>query len=241
MPEEETRQPRPFTGQVALVTGAGSGIGRAIAIALASQGACVRAAGRSAEKLQETASHSPLIHCEVADITADPDCASLFENSGRLDILVHSAGTVALGRYEETTAAAFDRLYQTNLRAPFVLTRAALPFLRRSKGQVVFLNSTAGVTAAPGAALYAATKHGLKALADSLRDEVNADGIRVISVFPGRTATPMQAQIIETEGKCWRPELLMQPSDIAGLVLAALAVPRTAEVTNLFLRPFQKS
>jgi NADP-dependent 3-hydroxy acid dehydrogenase YdfG len=224
-----------------MVTGAGSGIGRAIALALAGQGSCVRAVGRRASQLEETAAHSSLIHSAPADVADDSACRSLFEELDRLDILVHSAGTISLGRYEETSADEFDRLYRTNLRAPFVLTQAALPLLRRSKGQIVFINSTAGVSAGPGTSLYSATKHGLKALADSLRDEVNPDEIRVISIFPGRTATPMQAQIMETEGKCWHPDVLMQPSDIAELVMAALLVPRTAEVTNLFLRPFHRS
>jgi NADP-dependent 3-hydroxy acid dehydrogenase YdfG len=78
-------------------------------------------------------------------------------------------------------------------------------------------------------------------MADSLRDEVNADGIRVLSVYPGRTATPRMAALFEKEGKTYRPELLMQPGDIASMVAHTLALPRTAEVTDISIRPMLKS
>ena len=184
----------PMTGQVALVTGAGSGIGRAITRQLAQRGAMVYGVGRTAEELEEVASHSPLICSVPANIPDTEVCRSLVTGLERLDILIHSAGIISIGGFDNLSAEDFDRLYCTNLRAPFILTKAALPLLRISRGQVVFINSTVGVTATAGTALYAATKHGLKALADSLREEVNADEVRVLSIFPGRTATPMQAR-----------------------------------------------
>jgi NADP-dependent 3-hydroxy acid dehydrogenase YdfG len=102
---------------------------------------------------------------------------------------------------------------------------------------VVFINSTAGLVARAGVAQYAATKHALRAMADSLREEVNADGVRVLSVFLGRTATPLQAALHEREGRRYRPERLVQPADVASLVVHALTLPRTAEVTDLTIRP----
>ena len=87
---------------------------------------------------------------------------------------------------------------------------------------------------------FSATQHALKAIADSLRQEVNADGIRVLSVFPGRTATPRQASLHEIEGKRYQPELLMQPEDVATVVVNALGLPRTAEVTDVSIRPMIK-
>ena len=87
---------------------------------------------------------------------------------------------------------------------------------------------------------YASTKHALRAIADSLREEVNETGVRVLSVYLGRTASPMQAAIHAAEGKQYRPADLLQPSDVAAMILAALALPRTAEVTELSVRPMRK-
>jgi NADP-dependent 3-hydroxy acid dehydrogenase YdfG len=114
--------------------------------------------------------------------------------------------------------------------------------LKASQGQIVFINSTLGLNAKrPEVGQYAATKHALKAVADSLREEVNQDGIRILSVYPGRTATPRQKRLQEEEGRAYRPELLMQPEDVATIVLCALTLPRTAEVTDISLRPMLKS
>jgi NADP-dependent 3-hydroxy acid dehydrogenase YdfG len=88
---------------------------------------------------------------------------------------------------------------------------------------------------------YAATKHALKALADALRQEVNADGVRVISVYPGRTATPLQEVLHAQEGKPYFPERLLQPRDVAAAVLHALGMDRTAEVTDIRVRPMLSS
>ena len=125
----------------------------------------------------------------------------------------------------------------TNVRAPYLLTRALLPSLRAAQGEVVFINSSAGLTARAGIAQYAATKHALKAIADSLREEVNPDGVRVLSVYPGRTATPLQARVHAEEGKAYLPERLVQPDDVASVVLNALTLPRSAELTDVIVRP----
>ena len=107
-------------------------------------------------------------------------------------------------------------------------------------GQVVFVNSSAGLTARAGVGQYAATKHALRAVADSFREEVNADGLRVLSVFLGRTATPMQEAVHKMEGKAYYPERLMQAEDVAAVVVNALSLPRTAEVTDIYARPMKK-
>ena len=98
-----------------------------------------------------------------------------------------------------------DQHYQTNLRGPYLLTQALLPLLKLRRGQIVFMNSSAGLDARANVAQYAASKHALKAIADSLREEINRDGIRVLSVFPGRTATPMQQQLHVLEGRPYQP------------------------------------
>jgi len=158
-----------------------------------------------------------------------------------MDILVHSAGVIALGPLESASLEDFDRQYRTNVRAPFALTQALLPMLRVHQGSVVFVNSSAGMNTRVSISQYSATKHALKAIADSFRAEVNSDGIRVLSVYPGRTASPQQAAIHQAEGKAYSPELLMQPADVARIIVDALKVNRTAEVTDISIRPMRKT
>jgi NADP-dependent 3-hydroxy acid dehydrogenase YdfG len=158
----------------------------------------------------------------------------------KVDMLIHSAGIISVGSLEVSSVADFDKQYKINVRAPFLLTQALLPMLRSGKGQIVFINSSAGVNASANIGPYAATKHALKAIAESLRQEVNEQGIRVFSIFPGRTATPMQAEVHEREGKIYHPERLLQPEDVAKIVLQALSLSRTAEVTDVDIRPMLK-
>jgi NADP-dependent 3-hydroxy acid dehydrogenase YdfG len=105
----------------------------------------------------------------------------------------------------------------------------------------VFINSSSGIVAKPTSAQYDSTKHALKAIADSLRSEINVDGVRVLSVYLGRTASKMQERICKMERKPYRPELLLQPSDVASVILNALGLPRTAEVTDIHIRPMIKT
>ncbi len=237
-----------FAGQNALITGASSGIGKAVAAALARSGARLWLIGRSRARLEQALCAAAASGISMTAHESDLGLGdSVVELAGRLlheldglDILVLCAGAISLGAVATASAEDFDRQYNVNLRAPYVLTQALLPLLRKSRGQVVFVNSTAGLRANANASQYSATKHGLKALADSLRDEVNADGIRVLSVFSGRTNTPMQRGITEWEGKAWMPDYLMQPEDIAAALLHSLSLPRTADLTDITLRPFQK-
>jgi len=157
-----------------------------------------------------------------------------------IDILVHSAGTIHFGPVESAPVEDFDNQYRCNVRAPYLLTQSVLPLLRKRQGQIVFINSSIVTNVRAGVGQFSATQHALKAMADCLRQEVNADGVRVLSVFPGRTATPRQAAIYQMEGRTYQPELLLQPEDIAEAVVGALSLPRTAEVTDLHLRPLKK-
>lgn len=234
-----------FRSRHAIITGGGSGIGRAIALGLARAGARVHLVGRTAEKLErvveEVVDHGGNAEShvlDVADEVATADLAARFED---LDVLIHSAADFHRGPLSEAATEDFEHQFAVNTRAPFVLTRQLLPALRASRGQVVFVNSSAGKVAAPLVGLYSASKFALRALADSLRAEENEHGVRVLSVYPGRTATPMQEHIYQLEGRRYRPERLLQPEDVADSVLAALALPETAEVTDLSIRPLQKS
>jgi len=158
-----------------------------------------------------------------------------------LDVLVHCAGAFAQGEIENTSVQQLDALYRANVRVPYALTQALLPLLIARQGQIVFINSSQGLQAKGNTGPFAATQHALRAFADSLRQEVNGKGIRVLSVYPGRTATPRIQALFEIEDRPYRPELLLQTEDVAEVVLNALKLPRTAEVTHIEVRPFIKS
>ena len=231
----------------ALVTGATSGIGYATVAALLARGARVCAVGRNLSPLEELAQEldeQKRLDIRHADLDVDNDVLGLVDHVRGafedLNVLIHCAGTIAAGVVRSAPVEDLDRQYRTNLRAPYLLTQSLLPLLEKNQGQIVFVNSTAGRRAAAGTAQYAATKHGLRALADSLRDEVNESGIRVVSVYPGRTATPMQESLHHSEGRAYDPSELMQPEDVAATIVAALIVPRSAEVTDVAVRPMKK-
>lgn len=235
--------------QSAVITGAGSGIGRAIALGLAEKGVKTCLLGRKLETLEAVAkiarpatSH---VMCYQVDLTVDQEVRKVSDRIQRdcvyVDMLIHSAGVIFLGRLESASIEDFDLQYRTNVRAPYFLTQALLPMLKSRQGQIVFINSSAGLNAVPQLGQYAATKHALRAIADSLRQEVNAEGLRVLSVYPGRTASPMQADVFKMKGRDYHPELLMQPEDLAALIISALALPRSVEVTDIHIRPLIKS
>ena len=238
-----------LTGQHAVVTGASSGIGRAIALRLADDGASLCIVGRDRGRLEAVAqtaadaTRAPVAVCPqnlTQDGAASAIAERVREEAGRVDVLVHSAGTITTAPVRHAAPADWDEQVETNLRAPFVLTQALLPMMGSGTGEVVFVNSSIVGHAKPGTGPYAATKHGLKGLADSLREEVNDDGVRVLSVFPGQTATPMQEQLYRAKDQAYRPERLLQPDDVASVVAHALRLPRTAEVSEINIRPMEE-
>jgi NADP-dependent 3-hydroxy acid dehydrogenase YdfG len=231
----------PLTNQVAVVTGASSGIGKAIAQELGSQGATLCLLGRNAETLQIAAPRVTTFTIDLGDESQIREVAAkLRKDFGGVDILIHSAGVFVQDRVDPAVPADFDLQHRINTAAPSLLTQELLPALQGRHGQIVFINSSVARRSPAGVCQYTATKTALKAFADNLRDEVNSAGIRVLSVFPGRTATPMQAAIYRLEGKEYRPERLLQPEDIASVVAHTLCLPRTAEVTEIDIRPMQK-
>jgi len=231
--------------KIAVVTGASSGIGKAIALALAEEGAQVHLVGRRLGALEEAAklakTHSPRAQAVRADLTRDEEVRSLAASLERADILVHCAGEIRHSEHERASLDDFDAQYRANIRGPYLLTQLLLPLLRVGPGQIVFINSSSGLHARARSGQFAATQHAMKAVADSLREEVNPDGIRVLCVFPGRTATPRMENLFREERKTYRPELLMQPENVASTVIHALKMPRTAEITEISIRPLLKS
>jgi short-subunit dehydrogenase len=236
---------RDLTQSLAVVTGAGSGIGRAIALQLVGRGVPCCLVGRTLSKLEDVAKLASRDGVDLipmaADLSKPNEITGLVQrvkNLGRpIGLVVHSAALMSTSRVEDSTIEEFSTLLNVNVLAPFALTKHLLPEICATRGQIVFVNSSIVNNAAAGTVQYAATKHALKGLADGLRQEVNAHGVRVISVYPGRTASPLQASIFAAEGRQYRPELLLQPEDIAAMVIHALALPDTAEVTDIMIRP----
>jgi short-subunit dehydrogenase len=235
---------RAFEDRTALITGASGGIGRAIALAYAARGGSLALLGRDRAALEEVAREAEdagvraeawaVALCREAELRALPE--RVRSGFGGLHALVHAAGLYAT----DADAARASALWQVNAQAPLVLSLACRELLRESEGDLVFVNSSVIASPAPGLAAYAASKRALAAIADSLRASLNAEGIRVLSVYPGRTATRMQRQVHELEGRAYRPERLLQPEDVASAVLHALELPRTGEITDLHIRPLRK-
>ncbi|WP_261559803.1 SDR family oxidoreductase [Frankia tisae] len=242
----------PLAGHVAVVTGASSGIGRATALRLASGGATVLALGRDQARLdglgKEATGPGTLlpVRLDLTDDAAVTDVvAEVTARHGRVDHLVHSAGAYASARVDAASLADLDAQYLANVRAPYALTQRLLPALRVAGADggadIVIINSTQGVRAGAGTGQFAATQHAMRAFADSLRQEINADGIRVATIHLGRTATPRQETIYAREGREYAPALLIQADDVADLVDYLIRLPPTAEITELHLRPAKKS
>ena len=227
-----------FQNKRALVTGASSGIGRAIAQALAAEGARIHAVARTWPQPPEA------WRLHNADFTVEADvkrlAAEVSASAIPLDLLIHCAGALKIGTVADFPVAQLDTMYQVNVRAPFLLTQLLLPNLTNSGGQIVFINSSAAVAPNMVLAGYSSTKSAIKLIADCLRMEVNTSGIRVMSVYPGKTASAMQQRTHELAGKPYDAASLMQPEDVAQMVLCALALPKTAEMTDLHIRPMKK-
>ncbi len=223
-----------------VITGAGSGIGAEVAQRLLERGDTLYLVARDAGRAAQLAERFPGAHTLVGDLGDPARLSWAFEHQtlpDEVDSLLHIAGVVELGTIGDLTPKLWNATLAANLVAPAELTRLLLPQLRRSRGHVVFVNSGAGLRANPEWGAYAASKHGLKALADALRGEEADNGVRVTSVYPGRTATPMQEKVHRQEGKEYEPGKWIPVEAVATTVLTALDLPRGAEVTDLTVRP----
>jgi NADP-dependent 3-hydroxy acid dehydrogenase YdfG len=227
---------------VVLVTGASGGIGRAISSQLLSVGAEVILLGRNIARLKVSVplSDSQKGQYLVADLT-DPQAIERVGNTvstrGRLDALILSSGVYERSNDPEV----LYRQLAANVCGPYALIQTLLPILVQSKGHIMFINSSQALRASATVGQYAATMHATKAIADSLRDEVNGDGVRVTSLYLGRTAGERQQKLFKYEGRHYSPEKLIQPIDVAQTVIYLLQMPKTAEVTDLMMRPMQKT
>jgi len=221
-----------------VVTGAGSGIGHLLAQRLAARGDRLVLPVRSAQRRDDLAPDFPEADLVVADLAEPGSASTVAEAAGdRVDGVVHSAGVITLGAVAELDEEAWRSQLEVNLVAPALVTRALLPALRAARGTVVMVNSGAGQVAHPSWSAYAASKHGLRALADSLRAEEHEHGVRVTSVYPGRVATTMQEAVHVHEGKEYDAADWIQPETVADALLGVLDLGADATVTDLTLKP----
>ncbi|MEV0093190.1 SDR family oxidoreductase [Streptomyces sp. NPDC050738] len=223
-----------------VITGAGSGIGAAVARRLQERGDDIVLIARDAGRAKQLEARYPGAGTMVADLAEPERISKVFGMQAmpaEVDSLLHIAGIVDLGPVAELRAKTWQQQLNANLVSPAELTRLFLPQLRMAKGHVLFVNSGAGLEAHAQWGAYAASKHGLKALADSLRHEEHENGVRVTSVYPGRTASPMQAKVHSQEGKEYDASKWIDPESVATTILMAIDLPRDAEVNNLTVRP----
>lgn len=242
-----------MTSRTHVVTGAGAGIGQALARLLLTRGDSVVTVARSharADVLRTdladvVTAGGGVLHVHVADLGVLADLERLgpeiAEAHPRIDSLVHCAGVVELSRVDALDVSAWQHQLNVNLTAPALLTRDLLAGLRRARGTVVMVNSGAGRVANPDWAGYAASKHGLRALADSLRAEEAQHGVRVTSVYPSRTATPMQEKVHLQEGRSYIAADWMQPGSVAASVVHVLDLPVDATIPDFMIRTSPQS
>ncbi|OBH04494.1 short chain dehydrogenase [Mycobacterium sp. E2699] len=217
----------------ALITGASGGIGSAIATAL-SQTHTLLLAGRPSDRLDAVAERLGATTFPL-DLTDTDEIDASCEIVDELDVLVHNAGLSIPGHVAESNVEEWRATFAVNIFGAVALTLALLPALRSARGQVVFLNSGAGRTVSPGMASYSASKFAVRAFADSLRED--EPDLRVTTIYPGRTDTDMQRELVAFEGGEYDAAKFLRPETVAAAVADALATPRDGHVHEVVLRP----
>ena len=216
--------------RAALITGGSSGIGLAIARMLRDDGFELTLSARTPEKLESAAGELGA-HSVIANVADEEDCEQLVadhkEQFGRLDVLVNSAGVGLGGPSEQMSTKKWDLQLDVNLRGTFVVTRAAIPMLRESRGLVVNLASIAGTVPVPGLAAYGASKAGVISLTNSMNRELEADGIRICAICPGFVDTPMASWTGMSADE------MIQPEDCAEVVRLLLRLSPAARIPQV--------
>lgn len=231
-----------MTEKIAIVTGATGGMGREIVADLA-RTHHVYALGRNDTALAELgalASVTPVsadLVTELLDATSGPSSLHPLLELTQIDVLVHAAAIATPLSVESATVEDWRNMMDLNVHVPAELTRHLLPALRSARGLVIFINSGAGRGAYPSNVVYAATKHALHALADGLRSAESLGGMRVSTVAPGPTDTPMLQGIKEASGEEYQPEFYIEPIEVARAIRLVLDAGESAQITEIAVRP----
>jgi 3-oxoacyl-[acyl-carrier protein] reductase len=230
--------------QVAVVTGAGRGIGAAVARRLAGMGAKVVICGRTQVPLESTAAaissaggKAEIAQCDVSDLGSVEALAERVEGTfGRLDILVNNAGIGGFGGpLHQLEPDAWEKILNTNLRGVYYMIRSLAPMMIRAKGgHIVNISSLAGKNALPNGAAYAASKWGLNGLSYSVAEELRAHNIRVSVICPGSVNTEFSPHVGKDASK------MLQPSDVAHTVAMLVTQAPQSFVSEILLRPTMK-
>jgi NAD(P)-dependent dehydrogenase (short-subunit alcohol dehydrogenase family) len=244
---------RPLEGRVALVTGASSGLGRATTIALARAGMDVALVARSAEELQsakeEVSKRDRRALSLPTDLANEQETSATIERTveefGRIDVLVNAAGTDAPGAVEELAVEGWDRTLAVNLRAPFLLSKAAFPHMREAGGgTIVNVSSVAGKKGWANASAYCASKFGLTGFTEALADEGKEYGIRAIVLYPGAMATSWGAFSPEERQQSEPNEApatkILAPEQVAGFITWFVASPPEFVLTEGIILPIEE-
>jgi len=234
----------PLQGQVAVITGAGGGIGHAISLKLAELGAYTVLCGRSRPPLEQTATeivarggHAVTVRCDVADIrSVEALAAQVKKNFHRLDVLVNNAGIAgAAGPLHELDPGEWDRIMNTNLRGVYYSIHSLAPIMIQGRrGHIINISSLAGKNPLPNGAAYAASKWGLNGLSYSLAEELRTHNVRVSVVCPGSVHTEFSPHV----GK--NSEKMLQASDVAHVVAMLVTQAPQSFVSEVLIRPTQK-
>lgn len=222
----------------ALITGAGKGIGKAVAIALAKEGVNVILLARTQEEIDNVAAKARSLRVKALAITADvADINSVnsavekaIAEFGTIDILINNAGIGAFGKFLELEPATWERIIQVNLMGTYYVTRAVLPnMIERQTGDIINVSSTAGLSGNALTSAYSASKFAVLGLTESLMQEVRKHNIRVTALTPSTVATDMAKDLKLTDGN---PDKVMQAEDMAELIIAQLKLNRRVFIKN---------
>ena len=224
--------------KTALVTGAGKGIGKAIALALAKEGVNVILVARTQKDIDSVAAKVRSLRVKALAITADvADINSVnaavekaLNEFGAIDILINNAGIASFGKFLELEPTDWERIIQVNLMGPYYVTRAVVPnMIERQTGDIINISSTAGLAGNAMTSAYSASKFALLGLTDSLMQEMRKHNIRVTALTPSTVATDMAKELKLTDGN---PDKVMQAEDMAELIIAQLKLNRRVFVKN---------